>query len=342
MIHHNSSLGLQVHNYPRKCAKDPEAIRTAMLAGDPVVPTFGPRVTDVLKSMLRPSLMAPPGRVLIPMDWAGIEARGLPWLANSDRAETYLDVFRTGGDIYIKAANDIFGTRAPIIQEDPENLVGLTKVERQIGKVATLALGFGGGHNAFAAMGRNYGVLVEQSRAEEIVRGWRRGNGWAVTFWQQLEGAVSYALRHPGQEFCAGRVIYLYDTRHLWCMLPSGRVLCYPFIARDGDDILYLKAAWKPAADATEWPKARLFKTILSENVTQAMCADILRWTLREFEAEGLEVVMHVHDEPVVECREDDADDVRALMHDIMVEGPPWATGLPLAAEGGPTRRYSK
>lgn len=341
LIHHNSSLGLQVHNYPRKCAKDPEAVRAAMMSGAPLVPTFGPRVTDVLKSMLRPSLMAPPGRVLLPIDWSGIEARGLPWLADSPRAEEILDVFRAGGDIYIKAANSIFNLTAPVIQPT-EELTGLTKDQRQIGKVATLALGFGGGPNAFAAMGRNYGVLVAPEKAEEIVRAWRRGNGWAVTFWRQLEDAVTYALRHPGQEFAAGRVAYLYDTRHLWCMLPSGRILCYPFVRREDDEVTYLKAAWKPAADAKEWPRARLFKTILSENITQAACADILRWTLREFEAEGLEVVLHVHDEPVVECDEEEAEEVQALMEEIMTEGPPWATGLPLAVEGGPTRRYAK
>jgi hypothetical protein len=74
---------------------------------------------------------------------------------------------------------------------------------------------------------------------------------------QDLESAYTRAMRNKGREFPAGRVVYMYDGQHLWYALPSGRVLCYPFAKLEAEGVSYLKAAWKPAADATEWPRAR-------------------------------------------------------------------------------------
>jgi len=134
----------------------------------------------------------------------------------------------------------------------------------------------------------------------------------------------------------------LYDGQHLWYALPSGRILCYPFAKFDGDEITYVKAAWKPAADAKEWPRARLWRGLATENVTQAIAHDLLRETLRAFDKEDLQTVAHVHDEAVVECAIDDADRVSKRMHEIMTTPPKWATGLPLAAEGDIMLRYGK
>jgi DNA polymerase len=137
-------------------------------------------------------------------------------------------------------------------------------------------------------------------------------------------------------------VTYLYDGQHLWYALPSGRILCYPFAKFEGDEITYIKAAWKPAADAKEWPRARLWKGLATENITQAAAHDLLRETLRALDREGLNVVAHVHDEAVVECRAEDAARVSALMLEVMTTAPAWAQGLPLAAEGSIMLRYGK
>jgi DNA polymerase len=282
--------------------------------------------------MLRPSLIPAPGKVFVGYDWSAIEARMTPWASADPQAEEVLQVFRDGRDIYKREAAGIYRV--------PEEKV--SKEQRQIGKVAILSLGFAGSIGAFAAMGRNYGITLPESDARRIVDAWRRANAWAVRYWAKLEDAYTRALRNPRREFSAGRVTYLYDGQHLWYALPSGRILCYPFAKFEGDEITYIKAAWKPAADAKEWPRARLWKGLATENITQAAAHDLLRETLRALDREGLNVVAHVHDEAVVECRAEDAERVSALMLEVMTTAPTWAQGLPLAAEGSIMLRYGK
>jgi DNA polymerase len=135
-------------------------------------------------------------------------------------------------------------------------------------------------------------------------------------------------------------VTYYYDGQHLWYILPSGRVLCYPFARLDEEGPTYAKAAWKPAADATEWPRARLWKGLACENITQAIAHDLLRDALRRLELAGHEVVLHVHDEIVLECQ-DAPRGAKALL-EIMRTPPAWAEGLPLDAEVATMIRYGK
>jgi DNA polymerase len=153
---------------------------------------------------------------------------------------------------------------------------------------------------------------------------------------QDLEGAYTRALRNANHEFTAGRVTYMFDGQHLWYMLASGRVLCYPFARLETDGVSYLKAAWKPAADATEWPRARLWRGLAVENVTQATANDVLRHALRRLEG----IVLQIHDEIVVETTDPDA--ATAAMRQAMCEAPAWAEGLPLAIEVKTMRRYGK
>ena len=148
------------------------------------------------------------------------------------------------------------------------------------------------------------------------------------------------AMRHRGHEFSAGRVTYVYDGQHLWYMLPSGRVLCYPYAKFEGEHLTYAKAAWKPAADATEWPRARLWSGLACENVTQATAHCLLRRAMRECEKIGLDVIVTVHDEIVIEVS--DPEDAKQRLEEIMVTPPSWADGLPLAAESKIMGRYGK
>jgi DNA polymerase len=323
-----SSYGAQVHNFTRKCAKEPDEVRHAMVRGHAITPRFGKRITDVLKGMLRPALIAKPGHVLIAYDWSAIEGRVHPWLSNCPAGEAKLDVFRSGMDPYKVNAAATFGVPYADVTSD----------QRQVGKVQELALGFLGGAGAFEVFGRAYGIRLSVSEVNKAVEGWRRANPWAQAHGQQLEAAYLRAMRNKGFEFAAGRIVYLFDGQTLWYSLPSGRVLCYPNAKFDTEgNVTYTKAAWKPAADAKEWPRARLWRGLACENVTQATAHDILRQSLRQI----YNVVLHVHDEIVVECREDIADAVSAEIHKIMCAPPAWAEGLPLAAEGVTTTRYS-
>ena len=272
--------------------------------------------------MLRPALIPAKGKHLVVADWAAIEARVNPWL--SGKGDAKLALFASGEDVYKVNAAATFGVPVGAVNKD----------QRQIGKVQELACGFAGGVGAFAAMGRVYGITLPESDARRMVDGWRRANPWSVPYWQDLESAYTRAMRNKGKEFGAGRVTYMYDGQHLWYALPSGRVLCYPYARLESEGISYAKAAWKPAADATEWPRARLWKGLACENITQAVANDLLRHSLRQLE----DVVLHVHDEIVIETATPDPDALRSIMR----TPPDWAKGLPLDAEVSIMERYGK
>jgi DNA polymerase len=317
-----SSYGAQVHNFTRKCAQSPEDVRLAMVRGHAIVPKFGKRVTDVLKGMLRPALIPAKGKYLVVADWSAIEARVNPWL--SGRGDEKLALFASGEDVYKVNAAATFHVGVEYV----------TKDQRQIGKVQELACGFAGGVGAFAAMGRAYGILLPESDARRMVDAWRRANPWSVPYWQDLESAYTRAMRNKGKEFSAGRVTYMFDGLHLWYILPSGRVLCYPYARLETEGVTYAKAAWKPAADAKEWPRARLWKGLACENITQAVANDLLRHSLRQLD----DVVLHVHDEIVIETSTPNPDALRS----VMCTPPAWAKGLPLDAEVSIMERYGK
>jgi DNA polymerase len=314
-----ASYGLQLHNISKKTAKDPEAVRESMMRGEVL-----PNVLDTLKTMLRPALTADDGMQLVVADWNAIEARLNPWLSNEPNE--VLDVFRAGQDVYVQAAKQIFST------DD------IDEGKRFIGKVAILSLGYGGGVGAFTSMARLYGTIVEESDAQQIVTMWRRNNPWAVQYWSKIEEAYTRAMRNPGYEFSAGRVTYLFDKRHLWYALPSGRVLCYPFARFENDGITYAKASWKPKADAKEWPRAKLWHGVAVENICQAAANDLLRSSLRR--CSDMEVVAHVHDEIIIQTN--DAEKTQIALKNIMCTPLEWCSDLPLNVNIKTMFRYSK
>jgi DNA polymerase len=215
----------------------------------------------------------------------------------------------------------------------------VTDEQRQVGKVQELALGFLGGPGAFTTFGRIYGVNLSEAQVQRAVRGWRNANRWAMQHGEALERAYTSAMRHKGHEVTAGRITYLFDGQHLWYALPSGRILCYPHARLDADGVSYAKASWKPSANAKEWPRGRLWRGLACENVTQAAAHDLLRGALRRLD----DVVLHVHDEIVVECAASQADATAAELARVMTTAPQWASGLPLAI-GTPKilERYGK
>jgi DNA polymerase len=325
-----SSYGVQFQNMPRKIAENPAAVRQAMVRGHAIVPTFGRKVTDVLKSMLRPALIPAKGNVFVCYDWNAIEARVNPWLSNHASAQEVLDVFKSNKDVYIREAAGIFHCE----EKD------VTPQQRSIGKVAILACAFGGSVGAFEAMGRIYGIHLPESDAKRTVNAWRRSNPWAVQAWGKLESAYTRAMRNKNHEFTADKITYLFDGLHLWYALPSGRVLCYPFARLDEDGITYAKAAWKPAATDKEWPRARLWHGIAIENCVQATANDLLRHACRVLDQEGFATVATIHDEILVECKEAEADRVCRRMKEIMLTPPKWCQDLPLAVAGGVIQHY--
>jgi len=329
--HRFSSKGLQLHNMKRDCysAEETEEIRDLMLTNY--------AMTDVmqkLSKLLRPALIPAEGKSFVVGDWSAIEARALPWLSGDPKAERKLNMFRNGIDVYVEAAKDL----------------GLG--DRQVGKVAELALGYGGAVGAFASMAKNYGVVKPEYEVKKIVKAWRAANTWAEKFWDSLESAAKKAVRSRGEKaFVAGRVIYTFVPNLLGgtliCVLPDGTGIQYTFCSIEhsdrGDNLVCLKAGIKPKAGEESkhhWGVVRLWGGLLAENVTQAFCAALLRDKLRQLDALKENVVAHVHDEIILELEDSLAEKACKQLKDIMESVPDYAQGLPLKAAPVIMKRY--
>ena len=332
--------GIQVQNFPRPRpstkSKHIEDMFMHLGQRDYIDGMYGPCL-DAVADCLRGMLTAKPGHELIAMDFSAIEARVLAWLAGE---EDVLDIFRTHGKIYEHAASGIYD----------KPIEAVTKEERQIGKVAVLALGYGGGVGAFQSMARVYGVKVDDGRAEEIKKAWRASHSNIVRYWYALEDAARNAVDFE-ETTTAGpadrRVTFKKNGSFLWCRLPSGRVLCYPYpVVKD------VETPWGETRSALhfmtvngvtgKWEETSTYGGSLAENITQAVAACLLREALPRLEEAGLPVVFHAHDEVVVEVPATADESALHRVEKLMAQPPPWAKDMPITAEGWRAFRYRK
>lgn len=343
--------GIQTQNLPRpRGTMGPSDIEDAianMSSPGYVDMMYGP-VMDAISDCVRGLLVAPKGKDLVAIDFSAIEARVLAWLASE---ESVLDIFRTHGKIYEHAAAGIYH----VVME------AVTKAMRQIGKVAVLALGYGGGVGAFQSMAKNYGVKIPDTEADDIKKAWRSAHPYIVSYWERIETAATNAV-YTGDVTTAGQhgrhVSFKVDGSFLWCRLPSGRMLCYPYPeirtvttpwGAEKDALTYMtviegkktKCLEDPASKGS-WQRISTYGGSLAENVTQAVARDLLAHAMFSLDAAGFPIVMHVHDEAVVEIASScDADTLKKLEH-LFAQTPAWAAGLPVSAEGWRARRYRK
>lgn len=342
-----SSHGAQVHNFVRECSKEPEVVRAEVLAETDLTANKPDQsILDILASMLRPTILAPPGKTLVWGDWSAIEARITPWLSLQNEAQGLLRLFEAGEDVYVYEAAKIYNTVPENI--DPEG------EERQIGKVAILSLGFGGGVGALLAMARNYKVKLTAETGARIVAAWRESNPWARNFWSAMIKAAKGAVRNPEIYYSAGRITYVclrepYPV--LYAILPDNTTLSYPFIElamKDGkfgpqETLSSLKANWKPKADEEDWPRVDLWHGTFVENAVQGTAAVLLKRAMRRLENWDWDcIVGHTHDDIMLEVFDDEVDEASAALKSAMLVSEDWMEGLPLAVGVSTGKRLRK
>lgn len=334
---------IQLHNFTRPTIKQDQIeeiidvldlnteymkmIDTISCFHGPVVP----RLSDILRGLLRSA----PGKILRTCDFSAIEARVLAWLAGQ---ESILNVFRSHGLIYEFTASQIYNVN---------RIEKVTKDQRLLGKVATLALGYQGGVNAFHSMAKNYLVKVPDTLAEKIKVNWRAANPYIVQYWYDLERAAIAATENPGQKFAAGpkerRVIFLKKGSFLFCRLPSGRAIVYPYPKMQivktpwGDN---KKALTYKGEENRHFIKKVAYGGLLAENITQAVARDLLVEAMFRLEKKGYNIIMHVHDEIVTENPKSFGS--LKEVEELMSINPIWAKGLPIQSEGWEGIRYRK
>lgn len=291
----------------------------------------------VISNCLRGFIRAPEGHELLIGDFANIEGRVLAWLAGE---EWKLKAFRdfdagVGPDIYKLSYSKSFGV--PVSD--------ITKDQRQIGKTQELALGFGGGQGAFQTMARNMGVQVSDSRAEEIKQLWRDSHPRIVSYWYDLERAVQDAVTHPGVKVPCRQTLFIVKGSFLFAKLPSGRMLTYPYPCLKAKETPWGEMKeqlhyWHVDGLTNKWVEVSSYGGKISENLTQATARDILAAALTRLNASGFDIVLHCHDEAVVE--QPLGQRSLADFTNCMQESPRWAEGLPIAVEGFTSKRYRK
>lgn len=346
--------GVQPQNFfrgrPGITYKDVEAM-FSMLDNKQMLDLFYGPSMDAVSDCIRGMLIAADGNELVACDFSAIEARALAWLAGQ---ESVLEIFRTHGKIYEHAAAGVY--HVPLDE--------VTKDQRQRGKVIILACGFGGSVGAFQSMARNYNVKVSDEEALEIVKAWRATNKRIENYWYALEDAVLDAMKNGAIASAgpAGRQVKFRKAgSFLWALLPSGRTLCYPYPelrmvmtpwGEEKEQLTFMtvvdqtqkkKAKILPDPNSKgRWQRVSTYGGSLAENMTQAIARDLLAEAMVAIEAEGIEIIFHVHDEAVAEVKQFRAPYVLERMEVLMSTTPAWAEGLPLAAEGWTGKRYRK
>lgn len=318
---------IQVQNLPQNHISDLEVGRSLIRNGCfEAAEVLYDSVPDLLSQLIRTAFVPKEGCKFCVADFSAVEARALSWMAGE---KWRMEVFANNGDIYCASASQMFGV--------PVEKHGVNGELRQKGKIAELALGYGGSVGAMVAMG-----AIEQGLTEEelkpIVDSWRQTNPKIVQLWWDVDKAAITAVKEkkPTRVKC---FTFRYEAGFLIATLPSGRSLYYakPRIMRneyDRDSLTY-----EGVGTAKRWERIESYGPKIVENLTQALCRDLLAEAMQRLSDAGYKIVMHVHDEAVMEVPMDaDVKDACA----IMSQTPSWAPGLVLNAAGYECAFYQK
>ena len=320
---------VQVQNLPRNYLPDLDEARTLVRTGNlEALELLYDSVPETLSQLIRTAFIPTSGNRFIVADYSAIEARVIAWLAGE---KSTLEAFRDGKDLYCETASRMF--KVPVEKH------GANGKLRQKGKIAVLACGYGGSVGALKAMGALRMGLAEDE-LKPIVDAWRAANPHIVWLWQEVEDAALTAIT-TRQPIRLRNLTFTLESGILFITLPSGRRLAYvkPGLGQNrfgGTSITY----WG-ISTGQKWGRLETYGGKLTENIVQAIARDLLVNGMQNVAESGHQIVMHVHDEIVIDESVDSGFTVKDACQ-LMSRLPGWAKGLPLTADGYECAYYRK
>ncbi|MFP3153333.1 DNA polymerase [Lachnospiraceae bacterium ZAX-1] len=316
---------IQMQNLPQNHLLDLAQARALVRSGNyEAVKMLYEDIPDTLSQLIRTAFIPQEGCKFIVADFSAIEARVIAWFAGEAwRAE----VFENGGDIYCASASQMF--KVPVEKH------GINAHLRQKGKIAELALGYGGSVGALKAMGA-LEMGLSEDELPNLVEAWRGSNSNIVRFWWEVDRAVKKAIKEKTTINTYG-IDFSYQGGMFFITLPSGRKLSYvkPRIGENrfgGESVTY-----EGIGGTKKWERLESYGPKFVENIVQATARDLLMYAMQSLRS--YRIIMHVHDEVVIECDKDIS--VESICN-LMSQSPPWASNLLLRADGYECNFYKK
>lgn len=316
---------IQLQNLPQNHMPDLAQARALVRSGDyEALTLLYEDIPDTLSQLIRTAFVPQDGRKFIVADFSAIEARVIAWFAGE---RWRLKVFEDGGDIYCASASQMFGV--------PVEKHGVNGHLRQKGKIAELALGYGGSVGALKSMGALEMGLSEEE-LQPLVDAWRNSNPMITQFWWDVDRAVKECIKKRLPTETHG-VRFDYRSAMLFITLPSGRRLAYvkPRIGENifgGESVTYMGVG-----STKKWERLESYGPKFVENIVQATARDILCYAMQTLK--NCAIVAHVHDEIIIEA---DRRMSLSAVCEQMGRTPPWAKGLKLRADGYECEFYQK
>lgn len=316
---------IQLQNLPQNHMPDLEQARGLVRNGNyKALELLYDDIPDTLSQLIRTAFVPRQGYKLVVADFSAIEARVLSFLADESWRS---DVFKNNGDIYCASASAMFGV--------PVEKHGVNSSLRQKGKIAELALGYGGSVGALTAMGA-LDMGLKEVELQPLVDAWRKANPNIVQFWWDVDRAVKTAIKQKTTTECRG-IYFICKSGMLFIQLPSGRRLAYvkPRIGENqfgGESVNY-----EGVGGTKKWERIESYGPKFVENIVQAISRDILMFAMQTLS--HCFICGHVHDELIIECSMGASVDA---ICEQMGRTPPWINGLLLRADGYETMFYKK
>lgn len=318
---------VQVQNLPRNSMPDLEEARELVKQGNvPALAMLYDSVPDVLSQLIRTAFIPSKNHHFYVADFSAVEARVIAWLSNEKWRQ---ESFAKNEDIYCASASQMFGV--PVVKH------GINGELRQKGKIAELALGYGGSIGALKAMGATKLGLTDDE-LPPLVQMWRNASPHIVQFWWDVDKAAKECIKTHLPQTTHG-MKFIYRSGCMFLRLRSGRYLCYPKPKIGTNRFGSESITFMGINTVKKWDRIETYGAKLVENIVQATSRDLLAEAMRRLEATENTVVMHIHDEAVI-----DAPSNRSLdtMVQLMTEVPDWANGLILNAAGFVSDFYKK